>query len=75
MGHSLGKEVHGNAVNLDGWETNDTRIISPGIGFTVEPGIYIPGEFGVRSEIDLFYYETGPTVTTEIQTTPYIIQV
>ena len=75
LGHSLGKEVHGNAVNLDGWETNDTRIISPGIGFTVEPGIYIPGEFGVRSEIDLFYYETGPTVTTEIQTTPYIIQV
>jgi|TARA_B100002003_G_C14137505_1_gene547112 Xaa-Pro aminopeptidase len=75
LGHSLGKEVHGNAVNLDGWETNDTRIISPGIGFTVEPGIYIPGEFGVRSEIDLFYYETGPAVTTEKQTTPYIIQV
>ncbi|MDC0035715.1 M24 family metallopeptidase [Chloroflexi bacterium] len=75
LGHSLGREVHGNAVNLDGWETNDTRVISPKIGFTIEPGIYIPGEFGVRSEIDLFYYETGPTVTTERQTSPYVIQV
>ena len=75
LGHSLGREVHGNAVNLDGWETNDTRVISPKIGFTIEPGIYIPGKFGVRSEIDLFYYETGPTVTTERQTSPYVIQV
>ena len=75
LGHSLGKEAHGNAVNLDGWETYDTRIVSPKIGFTIEPGIYIPGEFGVRSEIDLFYYETGPAVTTEKQTAPFLITV
>ena len=75
LGHSLGKEAHGNAVNLDGWETHDTRTVSPKIGFTIEPGIYIPGEFGVRSEIDLFYYESGPMVTTEKQTEPYMINI
>ena len=75
LGHSLGKEAHGNAVNLDGWETHDTRTVSPKIAFTIEPGIYIPGEFGVRSEIDLFYYESGPMVTTEKQTEPYMINI
>jgi Xaa-Pro aminopeptidase len=75
LGHSLGKEAHGNAVNLDGWETHDTRTVSPKIGFTIEPGIYIPGEFGVRSEIDLFYSESGPVVTTEKQTEPYMINI
>ena len=52
-----------------------TRTVSPKIGFTIEPGIYIPGEFGVRSEIDLFYYESGPMVTTEKQTEPYMINI
>ena len=75
LGHSLGREVHSNAVNLDGWETDDTRTFSPGLAVTVEPGIYLPGEFGVRSEIDVFYFEDGPKVTTEIQRTPYLINV
>jgi Xaa-Pro aminopeptidase len=66
LGHSLGREVHSNAVNLDGWETHDTRELIPGIGFTIEPGIYIP-EFGVRSEIDLFISESGPIVTSPVQ--------
>ena len=67
LGHSLGREVHSNAVNLDGWETQDTRKLIPGIAVTVEPGIYLPGEFGVRSEIDLFMGESGPRVTTQMQ--------
>ena len=75
LGHSLGREVHGNAVNLDSWETYDTRHFLPKLAVTVEPGIYIPGEFGVRSEIDIFYYEDGPKITTEKQKTPYIINV
>ena len=33
LGHSLGSEVHGEAVNLDGFETHDTRTVLPGIGF------------------------------------------
>ena len=66
LGHSLGREVHSNAVNLDSWETHDTRELIPGIAVTIEPGIYVP-EFGVRSEIDVFITEEGPQVTTEMQ--------
>ena len=66
LGHSLGREVHSNAVNLDSWETFDTRELIPGIAVTIEPGIYIP-EFGVRSEIDVYISEDGPRVTTQMQ--------
>ena len=75
LGHSLGREVHSNAVNLDSWETYDTRHLLPRIAVTVEPGVYLPGEFGVRSEIDIFYHEDGPLVTTERQTKPYLISI
>ena len=54
------------AVNLDDWETHDTRALVPGLAVTIEPGIYLP-DFGVRSEIDVFMDEDGPRVTTEIQ--------
>ncbi len=66
LGHSIGNEVHGEAVNLDGWETRDTRRIIPGIGFSIEPGIYLP-EFGVRSEIDAYMSESGPYATSPVQ--------
>ena len=66
LGHSLGREVHSNAVNLDDWETHDTRRIIPGIAFTIEPGVYLP-EFGVRSEIHLFMSEEGPIITSPVQ--------
>lgn len=67
LGHSLGREVHSNAVNLDGWETHDTRALIAGVAVTIEPGVYLPGEFGVRSEIDVFVGEEGPRVTTQMQ--------
>ena len=50
-GHSLGEEVHGNGVHMDDYETHDDRLLVPGTGFTIEPGIYTP-EFGVRTEIN-----------------------
>ena len=67
LGHSLGTTVHSNAVNLDDWETHDDRQLIPGIGVTVEPGVYLP-EFGVRSEINIYLGADGPEVTTERQT-------
>ena len=73
LGHSLGREVHSNAVNLDGWETHDTRRVIPGIAVTIEPGIYLP-EFGVRSEIDVYISDKGPQVTTQIQRSVVLIQ-
>ena len=73
LGHSIGREVHGNAVNLDSWETHDTRRLIPGIATSVEPGIYLPGKFGVRSEIDVYISEDGPVVTTAVQREPVMI--
>ena len=73
LGHSLGRDVHSNAVNLDSWETHDTRQLIPGVAVTIEPGIYIP-EFGVRSEIDVFMSEDGPQVTTQMQRDVVLIE-
>jgi Xaa-Pro aminopeptidase len=67
LGHSLGYEVHANGVNLDDWETHDTRTVINGIGVTIEPGIYLP-EFGVRSEMDVYMGEDGPEITGKRQT-------
>ena len=66
LGHSVGPEVHSNAVNLDDWETHDTRQLIPGICVTIEPGIYLP-EFGVRSEMDIYVSENDVEITGEIQ--------
>ena len=66
LGHSIGFEAHSEAVNLDGFETHDTRRIIPGICFSIEPGIYLP-EFGVRSEIDVFMSAEGPFASFPVQ--------
>ena len=73
LGHSIGREIHSNAVNLDGYETRDTRRVVPGICFSVEPGIYLP-EFGVRSEIDVYMSGDGPVVTTAMQREPVLVR-
>lgn len=62
-GHNLGGEVHGLGVNLDGYETFDTRPLTPFTLVTVEPGIYGP-EIGVRSEVNVFIGEGEVIVTT-----------
>lgn len=53
-GHSIGEEVHGNGANIDNLETHDGRRILPHTCFSIEPGIYLPGEFGIRSELDVY---------------------
>ncbi len=73
LGHSIGREIHSNAVNLDGYETRDTRRIIPGVCFSVEPGIYLP-DFGVRSEIDVYLSPDGPEVTTTMQRQPVLVK-
>lgn len=52
-GHSIGREVHGTGANLDSLETDDHRALIANTCFSVEPGIYLPGRFGVRSELDI----------------------
>jgi Xaa-Pro dipeptidase len=70
-GHSIGEEVHGNGVNIDNFETRDSRRITPGVCFSIEPGIYLEGKFGVRSEIDVYVSDkdievTGQPIQTEV---------
>ena len=64
-GHSIGASDHGNGVNIDNLETQDRRRLIPGVGFSIEPGIYLPDEgFGVRLEIDCYVSENELEVTT-----------
>jgi Xaa-Pro aminopeptidase len=63
-GHSIDRSTHGMGPNIDNLETRDTRLIVPGVGFSIEPGIYIAGEIGLRTEIDVYVSEAGPEVTT-----------
>jgi Xaa-Pro aminopeptidase len=66
-GHSLGTSaVHGEAAHFDGFETLDERAVLPGLGFTVEPGVYTL-EFGVRSEINVYSQANKVDITTAIQ--------
>jgi Xaa-Pro dipeptidase len=67
-GHSIDTVLHGSGPNLDNLETRDDRLLIPGVGFSVEPGIYLKGDIGVRSEINVFWSDDGPVVTPrEIQ--------
>ncbi len=61
-GHSIGEEVHGNGANIDGLETLDTRRLISHTCFSIEPGIYLPGEFGIRSELDVYLSDDNALV-------------
>ncbi len=64
-GHSIDRDLHGSGPHMDDYETRDDRALIPGSGFSVEPGIYLPGEFGVRSEVNVYWGTTGPRVTPD----------
>jgi Xaa-Pro dipeptidase len=75
-GHSIDRELHGSGPNIDNLETRDTRQLIPGVGFSIEPGIYLPGEVGLRTEIDVFMSSGGPLVTTpDPQSAIHLIEV
>ncbi len=62
-GHSIDRDLHGSGPHLDDLETHDDRLLHQGLGWSVEPGVYLPGEFGVRSEVNMYWGEGGPEVT------------
>jgi len=70
-GHNIAAELHGSGAHLDNLETHDERQILPNTCFSVEPGIYLPPnygahpQFGVRSEVNMLTtpgraWVTGP---------------
>lgn len=67
-GHNIHTEDHGPGTHLDSLETNDERPLMAGTCFSIEPGIYLPGEFGVRLEYDVYIsFERKVYVTGGIQ--------
>lgn len=54
-GHSIGIETH----DMGDVSSINTDILEPGMIFSVEPGIYLPGEFGVRIEDLVLVTEDG----------------
>ncbi|HYJ34188.1 MAG TPA: M24 family metallopeptidase [Candidatus Binatia bacterium] len=63
-GHSIGREVHGNGVHLDNFETRDERRLLEGTLVSVEPGVYFE-DFGVRTEVNLLLDRGEAVVTAE----------
>jgi Xaa-Pro dipeptidase len=73
-GHSLGPTGHYLGVNIDNLETQDQRVLLPGVMFTIEPGIYMPvfnfddsptaKGLGIRSEINCYMHADRVEVTT-----------
>ncbi len=61
-GHGIGLEVH---EPPDNSSTNET-IAQPGMTFSVEPGVYLPGRFGVRVEDLVAVTETGAETLNQL---------
>ena len=66
-GHNIGSEIHGSGAHLDNLETHDVRLILPMTCFSIEPGVYFPGEFGVRSEVNMITRVGAAVVTGRMQ--------
>jgi Xaa-Pro dipeptidase len=71
-GHSIDRDLHGSGPHLDDYETHDDRALQPGTGCSVEPGIYLPGDFGVRSEVNLYWGTGGIVVTPRTPQTSFV---
>jgi len=74
-GHSIdSRDLHGSGPHLDNLETREERLLVPGVAFSIEPGIYIPGKLGMRSEVNV-YLTPGEAVVTprEYQTDLLIV--
>lgn len=57
-GHGIGIDIHEGPAVCEG----ETCEIRPGMAFSIEPGIYLPGRFGVRIEDQVLICDTGTRI-------------
>jgi len=63
-GHSIdARDLHGAGPHLDNLETREERALLPGVGFSVEPGVYVPNEVGARCEVNAYVGDGALVVT------------
>jgi len=68
-GHGIGLEGHEDPYLVAG---NDLPL-QPGMAFSVEPGIYLPGDFGARIEDIVVCGDDGPVVLNEAPRELYVV--
>lgn len=69
-GHSIdARDLHGSGPHIDGFETREERTLIPGVMFSIEPGIYLAGRFGMRTEVNV-----ALTLGGEVRVTPDSMQ-
>jgi Xaa-Pro aminopeptidase len=74
-GHSIdARELHGSGPQIDNLESRDDRVLIPGVGFSIEPGVYLTGAFGVRSEVNAYVGDDALIITPgEIQRELWVV--
>ena len=65
-GHSIDPhDLHGSGPHIDNLETREVRLLLPGVAFSIEPGVYISGEIGMRSEVNMYLADGRAVVTPD----------
>ncbi len=73
-GHSIDRYgLHGFGPTIDDIETHDHRVLVSGVGFSIEPGIYVKGVTGVRSEVNVYLTDQEAVVTPNRYQTELIV--
>jgi Xaa-Pro aminopeptidase len=63
-GHSIDpRDLHGSGPHIDNLETREERVLIQGVGFSIEPGVYLAGSVGMRSEVNGFIGADGLLIT------------
>ncbi|HJR63445.1 MAG TPA: Xaa-Pro peptidase family protein [Gemmatimonadaceae bacterium] len=63
-GHSIdARSLHGAGPHLDNFETREERLLVPGVAFSIEPGVYLSGDVGIRSEVNAYMGEGEVIIT------------
>lgn len=67
-------------MGIDGHEppyitANSDTVLEEGMVFSIEPGIYLPGRFGIRLEDIVILRENGGEILSSLPRTVHVVQV